>query len=1375
MKKRIIAILAAVSMAVSLLPTVSFAAETKPVLHYTFDGSKELASEDGKNELKLNGGATVTDEGNVGKGLLLDGVDGYALLPENILTDKMTISAWVKINRFATWARVFDFGTDDTNNFFLSPYSGGTTRIEMKTPSDVNSIDAPQETEREWVHYAVTYDSGTINYYRNGRLMYTKANLSIKPSDIKNELNYIGKSHYDADAYLSAVIDDFCVYDKALTRQEILNEMSYGNLDDDVILNSYAIEDGLLITGDRIDLPGFVMDRQVEGPIPGSHVDRAALEWDCDDEELVKSIEQTESGWTIIFNQPEKTTEITLGENIRKGDASHGNGYTAYLVGKSESPYTINIDAGDRSKDVSDEMWGLFFEDINSAADGGLYAEMVQNRSFETEKDGHLYSWETEGDVKINTENPMNENNPTYITMASGASITNDGFQGMSIKAGEKYNFSIYVRPQSFDGLSIRLIGDDGEVIPFVENFLSDGTIIDGFDIGGGGATDSRNPDEIQRFHDEINSWGKIDGDQFVIEPTKDAANAKLIITNNSGQTLDVDMISLIPEDTYKGHGLRKDFMEALEAMHPQFLRFPGGCAIEGNTMETAWNWKDTVGDVAERKEMVNIWSPSDNTYMMTYGLGFYEYFQMCEDLDMEPVPILNCGMACQARSGGKTDENYLVPMDELQPYIDDALDLIEFANGTDESNEWVKLRIDMGHPEPFGLKYIGIGNEQFGDIYFERYEAFAKQIHEKYPEMNLVTTSGTASSGTNNDLAWNWINDHTELADRVDEHYYENPDWFRTHAYRYDNYRRDTNSKVFLGEYASKGNAWYNALSEAAFMTGLERNADVVRMASYAPMFAKYGNTQWSAANMIWFNNDDMMLTPNYYVQSLFSNNKGDYSLPTDVKMNGIDTDDTFKGGVVLGSWGTQNEFKDIVVENQNNENIYLSPHDDGDEKSRSDGTFWGWWHTDIGEWSIKDGVISQTSDSTGATAWWRYLYGEDNNNYTVNVKARKLSGGEGFQIGVAAEDNLNYYRVNIGGWGNTTAKIQHIVNGVSSEVGNVAEQSYVGEVHIEDDRWYDVRVEVTDYEIKAYLDGEFICSYTKPLSYGPIYASSVYDEENGEVIVKVVNTLGSEVPVDLNITGANITGSLGKTFVMAGDTSLENSLDNPTAIVPYASEITNAANYFKYTAPANSLTVMRLSAETSGANHTAYISGYTDYTFRPDNSITRAEAATLFANIDGIDFSKEYASSGFTDVQAGWFIPYVNYCNEKGYISGYDDGTFKPNNSITRAEFTVIAAKYLDLKPEEKAVNSLFSDVKSDFWAKEYINAMTIFEKINGYEDGTFKPDNPITRAEAVTMINNILRRWAINADQFENPFTDVSPTHWAYNEILEAAVSH
>lgn len=1306
MKKQLIAVMSALAMTFTSLPCVSIAAENvpKPVLQYTFDGSKQLADQNGKNELKLSGGASVTNDGNEGKGLLLDGTDGFAQLPDNILSKDMTITTWVKINKFTTWGRVFDFGTDSNQNFFFAPYSGGASRLEIKNGTNVDTMDCAQETAKDWVNYAITVKGDTVSYYRNGRLIKSKSGIK-DISELKNTANYIGKSHYDGDAYLSATLDDFRVYDTALSQNEILDVMADGEINADVMLDSYAIENEQIVTGDSIDLP-------VADGIVWNEVDNLGLV-------------NFETG-EVRHNKNAET--VTLMQSYGGVDRE----YTLYVTGSEEDPYSININASDRSKDVSDDMWGLFFEDINSAADGGLYAEMVQNRSFEME-DG-LYSWMPIGDVKVNTEKPLNENNPTYVTLGKDASILNDGFQGMNIKAGEKYDFSIYVRGKGELTISISQTNKD---------YIGIDTIT----------------------CDSENEWKKYN--LTLIGSDKADSLDSLVVHNTTGDSdLDVDMVSLMPEDTYKGHGLRKDLMEQLEAMHPKFLRFPGGCAVEGQTMDTAWNWKDTIGDVAERKEMINIWNPSaTEPYMMTYGLGFYEYFQMCEDLGMEPVPILNCGMACQVRSGSATDEKHLVPMDKLQPYIDDALDLIEFANGTDESNEWVQKRIQMGHKEPFNLKYIGIGNEQYGDIYFERYEEFAKQIHEKYPDINLVTTSGTASSGSSNDLAWNWANEHEELADRMDEHYYETADWFRQHAYRYDNYRRDTNTKVFLGEYASKGNAWYNALSEAAFMTGLERNADVVRMASYAPMFAKYGNTQWSAADMIWFNNSDYVLTPNYYVQSLFSNNQGNYSLPTEVKLNGIEKDDAFQGGVAVGSWGTHNEFKDIRLYSGNTIGC-LTPRTDSDiERDEDYYNLDSWdWEIGKGEWTMdKEGTLIQSSDETGAICYFPY---PNFRKYTLSLKARKLSGGEGFQIGVAADDALNYYRVNIGGWGNTTAKIQHIVNGVSVSSGNVAEQSYVGNVHINDNEWYDVTVEVTDDEIKAYLNDEFICSYKKPKEYGPVYSSSVYDNETGDVIVKIVNTMDSDVNVGMNVSGETVTSNIAKTTVMSGDTNLENSLDNKNAIVPKESEITNASNNFTYNAPADSFSIIRL--KTGNGENTAYISGYEDGTFRPDNTITRAETAVIIARCsDDFDENKTY-SSDFSDMSGNeWYANYVGYAAQKGYISGYEDGTFKAERSISRAEFSVVLGKYLGLSGSK--TDTVFSDVSSEHFANGYIKELYDKNIINGYEDGMFKPDNTITRAETVTMINKALGRNAENTDS--NPFSDVPQNHWAYNQIIAA----
>ena len=380
MKKRLIAAIAALTVTVTAVPAVTLAADSmpEPVLRYTFDGKNPLADENGKNVLKLSGGAEVTDDGNTGKGLLLDGVDGYALLPSDILSDSMTVTAWVKINKFTTWGRVFDFGTDSNNNFFFAPYSGGASRVEMKTPKGADTMDCAQETARDWVHYAVTVDNSTVSYYRNGRLIKSKPNVGVKLSDLKNELNYIGKSHYDGDAYLAAAVDDFRVYKTALDRDAICDIVEEGEINPEIMLDSYAIENEQIITGDKIELPA------IDG-----------MTWTEKDNLGLIDME------TGAVKHNDTTAKVTL-------TAAYGNNtrdYTVYVTGASENPYTINIDASDRSKKISDTMWGLFFEDINSAADGGLYAEMVQNRSFEM--DDPLYSWETKGDVKVNTENPL--------------------------------------------------------------------------------------------------------------------------------------------------------------------------------------------------------------------------------------------------------------------------------------------------------------------------------------------------------------------------------------------------------------------------------------------------------------------------------------------------------------------------------------------------------------------------------------------------------------------------------------------------------------------------------------------------------------------------------------------------------------------------------------------------------------------------------------------------------------------------------------------------------------------------------------------------------------------------------------------------------
>lgn len=510
---------------------------------------------------------------------------------------------------------------------------------------------------------------------------------------------------------------------------------------------------------------------------------------------------------------------------------------------------------------VEPTMWGVFFEDINMGADGGIYAELVKNRSFEFSNP--LMGWTTmprelkEGAIVVQNRMKSNEANPRYIHVnavnASKGSIglSNEGFRGIGVKKGLRYDFSVMYR-QSSPGVKmhIELIGPKGESL---------GGVV--LSPSGGGV-----------------DWKK-QSVSFSASATEQKAKLNIWFEGNGG--IDLDMISLFPEDTWKQRpgGMRADMVQLLADMKPGFIRFPGGCIVEGHDLSVRYQWKKTVGPVENRQTIVNRWNtefahrPTPD-YYQSFGLGFFEYFQMAEDIGAEPLPILNAGMACQFNTAE------VVPLDELGPYVQDALDLVEFANG-DVKTKWGKVRADMGHPAPFNLKMMGVGNENWGPQYIERLKIFTKAIKDKYPSMRIVNSAGTDPTGDRFD----YLNGELRKmnADIIDEHYYRRPEWFLQNASRYDNYPR-TGPKVFAGEYAAQSdktvsvnnkNNWQTALSEAAFMTGLERNADVVAMASYAPLFAHAEGWQWTP-DLIWVDNLRSYGTPDYQVQKTFSLYKG-------------------------------------------------------------------------------------------------------------------------------------------------------------------------------------------------------------------------------------------------------------------------------------------------------------------------------------------------------------------------------------------------------------------------------------------------------------------------------------------------------------------
>jgi alpha-N-arabinofuranosidase len=556
---------------------------------------------------------------------------------------------------------------------------------------------------------------------------------------------------------------------------------------------------------------------------------------------------------------------------------------------QSAAPASLTVQVNKPGAAVNKNMYGLFFEDINFAADGGLYPELVKNKSFEI--DARLIGWKAlQGAANLDAYAVRNEqgisaNNSHYVRLTTRngapgeAGIENEGFRGMGVKQGGEYTLSFYARrgAGSITGVSASLVGEKGEDLGQVA--------ITGF----------------------TNEWKQYTA---VLKPnsTHNKAHLKLVLTGTG--TVDLDVVSLFPKDTWnkRPNGLRTDLVQLLKDMKPGFLRFPGGCIVEGRTLSERYQWKETIGDVAARLPMINRWNMefkhrSTPDYYQSFGLGFFEYFQLSEDIGAEPLPILNVGMACQFNSGelapmgtasttkGGPNAPAAAPHDHatddpsLDVFIQDALDLIEFANGP-ASSTWGAKRAAMGHPAPFNLKMLGVGNEQWGPQYLERYEPFAKAVKAKYPNIDIVSSAGPSPDGDLFDKASKRLGELK--AEYVDEHYYAKADWFRQNVGRYDKYAR-TGPKIFAGEYAAQSgaigsqdnkNTWDCAISEAAFMTGLERNADVVGMASYAPLFAHVDAWQWTP-DMIWFDNLNSYGSPSYYVQKMYALNKGTKVLP--------------------------------------------------------------------------------------------------------------------------------------------------------------------------------------------------------------------------------------------------------------------------------------------------------------------------------------------------------------------------------------------------------------------------------------------------------------------------------------------------------------
>lgn len=804
--------------------------------------------------------------------------------------------------------------------------------------------------------------------------------------------------------------------------------------------------------------------------------------------------------------------------------------YSAAFVAAmaANAQVAIKVDASRPGVKVSPTLYGIFFEDINHAADGGLYAELISNRSFEDD-DNSMPTWKTSADggasisAQLVSKGLLNSAQSKALEVTVSASpeskayIINEGFWGINAVQGRTYKLSFWARGSYKGNLKAQLINENGDKV-YAE------TVVDG-KIG--------------------KKWTKYTA-QFTAGANDSKARFALVADGKG--TIVFDVVSLFPP-TFKNreNGLRPDLAQLLYNIHPKFVRFPGGCYVEGQeSPDNAFRWERTIGPIEQRPGHKNVnWR-----YRTSDGMGFDEYLQLAEDLHAKPLYVVNVGIW----HGGFT------PLDSLQPWIDECLNALEYANGP-VTSKYGALRAKNGHPEPYNIEYLEIGNEnnqpnqsQQSDHYYERFKMFKDAVLAKYPDMHLI---GNVVAWGDDNPKWN----SEESVELLDEHYYRNPAWFAENFRKYDTYSRK-GSEIYVGEYAVTQGFGYMgsldaALGEAVYMMGIENNSDIVTMASYAPIFANLSNRMW-APDMIQYTSDKVFGTPSYYVQNVMANNVGTRVLPVEqaspyTYSQGIVKPEVCQVGV--GTWGTQASFKDLGYT---------------DDKGNALPATLELLPTDIkGRWSEEGDVVKQTSDEESCIHLNAGKIASD--GYIYKVKAKKDSGNEGFIIVFNYVDEKNYCWLNLGGWNNTQHGIEQVVNGSKTQTATCKGS-------VETGRWYDVELKVVGDSVFAKMDGkDVISARLKGNTLPGVFSSATLDERTGEVILKVANTSTVSTTAHVSLNGKNI--SEGKLIrLSAKNGAEENTIDNPTNVYPVETFITTDKEGMDVEIPANSLNVYRL-----------------------------------------------------------------------------------------------------------------------------------------------------------------------------------------------------
>lgn len=788
----------------------------------------------------------------------------------------------------------------------------------------------------------------------------------------------------------------------------------------------------------------------------------------------------------------------------------------------------INVDAANPGIKVSPNLYGIFFEDINHAADGGLYAELISNRSFE-DSDNAIPTWRTSASNGASITSQLvskallnnAQGKALQITVkadkAATASLINEGFWGINAVQGRTYKLSLFAKGNYKGGLKARLISADGKTV-YAE------TTVDAA-IG--------------------KKWNKYTA-EFTANANDPKAQFELVFDGKGSVTLDV--VSLFPPTFMnRPNGLRPDLAQLLYNIRPKFVRFPGGCYVEGQeSPENAFHWEKTIGPIEQRPGHKNVnWR-----YRTSDGMGFDEYLQLAEDLNAKPLYVVNVGLW----HGGMT------PVDSIQPWIDECMNALEYANGP-VTSKYGALRAKNGHPEPYNIEYLEIGNENNqpdpalqSDHYYERFKKFKDAVLAKYPNMHLI---GNVVAWGDDNPTW----DSKESVELLDEHYYRNPAWFAENFNKYDTYNRK-GSEIYVGEYAVTqgfGNmgSLDAALGEAVYMMGIENNSDIVTMASYAPIFANLNDRMW-APDMIQFTSDKVFGTPSYYVQNLMANNVGTRVLK-------VNQTNPYKYGDVqvkpavcrvgMGTWGTQVSFEDKGYTDANGNALPMTLQE---------------LPTDVrGDWKVDGNIIKQTSNGESCI---RLNPGEiTSEGYIYKVRARKDAGNEGFLLIFNYVDDKNYCWLNLGGWNNTQHGIEQIVDGAKGQVATVSG-------NIETGRWYDIELKVKGDSIFASLDGkEIFASKLRANTLPGVFSTATLDENTGEVILKVANTSSENTTAEICLQGKTISNAK-LIRLSAKNGKEENTIDNPTNVYPTETFVTTSTDGAVVEIPANSLNIFRL-----------------------------------------------------------------------------------------------------------------------------------------------------------------------------------------------------